>query len=62
MILGANSQNQRLARSIRDCSGQGMVEYVLVISLIALAVIAFLPPVAQAIIRMVNQIAAAVRY
>jgi len=38
-----------------------MVEYVLVISLIALAVIAFLPPVAGAIIKLVNQIAAAVK-
>ena len=33
----------------KDQSGQGMVEYVLIIALIAVAVIAFLPGVATAI-------------
>jgi Flp pilus assembly pilin Flp len=57
----AETRNNNLARLIQDNSGQGMVEYVLVISLIALAVIAFLPPVAGAIIKLVNQIASAVK-
>jgi len=34
---------------MEDESGQGMVEYVLIIALIAIAVIAFLPGVATAI-------------
>jgi pilus assembly protein Flp/PilA len=34
---------------LKDESGQGMVEYVLIIALIAVAVIAFLPGVATAI-------------
>jgi Flp pilus assembly pilin Flp len=61
IFFGAHFRNHRLASHIHDSSGQGMVEYVLVISLIALAVIAFLPPVAGAIIKLVNQIAAAVK-
>jgi pilus assembly protein Flp/PilA len=39
----------RLNRPLDDESGQGMVEYVLIIALIAVAVIAFLPGVADAI-------------
>jgi pilus assembly protein Flp/PilA len=39
----------RLNRPLDDESGQGMVEYVLIIALIAVAVIAFLPGVATAI-------------
>jgi pilus assembly protein Flp/PilA len=39
----------RLNRPLNDESGQGMVEYVLIIALIAVAVIAFLPGVADAI-------------
>jgi Flp pilus assembly pilin Flp len=38
-----------------------MVEYVLVIALIALAVIAFLPPMAQAIIGFIDKITNAVK-
>jgi pilus assembly protein Flp/PilA len=37
------------SRFVEDESGQGMVEYVLIIALIAVAVIAFLPGVATAI-------------
>jgi pilus assembly protein Flp/PilA len=37
------------ARFVEEESGQGMVEYVLIIALIAVAVIAFLPGVATAI-------------
>ena len=47
---------------VRDETGQGMVEYVLVILLIALAVIGFLPPVASALVQLVNKIVAAFQY
>jgi Flp pilus assembly pilin Flp len=52
-------RGNRLACLLKDELGQGMVEYVLIISLIALAVIAFLPPVADAIVRFIGQITAA---
>jgi len=38
-----------------------MVEYVLVIALIAMAVIAFLPPMAQALVGLINKITSAVK-
>ena len=44
---------------IQGTSGQGMVEYVLIIALIAVAVIGFLPPVANAIVQLVSRIVAA---
>ena len=62
MFLGTESLKDKFARFIQDKSGQGMVEYVLVIALIALAVIAFLPPMAQALIGLINKIAAAVKF
>jgi|WetSurMetagenome_2_1015567.scaffolds.fasta_scaffold147137_2 pilus assembly protein Flp/PilA len=43
------SLKARISRRMEDESGQGMVEYVLIIALIAIAVIAFLPGVATAI-------------
>jgi Flp pilus assembly pilin Flp len=53
------TRNEKLVRFFKDGSGQGMVEYVLIISLIALAVIAFLPPVADAIIKFIDKITGA---
>jgi pilus assembly protein Flp/PilA len=44
-----SSLKARISRRMEDESGQGMVEYVLIIALIAIAVIAFLPGVATAI-------------
>jgi Flp pilus assembly pilin Flp len=38
-----------------------MVEYVLVIALIAMAVIAFLPPVARGIIGLIEKISSAIK-
>jgi Flp pilus assembly pilin Flp len=55
------SQAKKLVCLIHDVSGQGMVEYVLVIGLIAMAVIAFLPPVANAIIGLIGKISAAIK-
>jgi Flp pilus assembly pilin Flp len=46
----------------RDRSGQGMVEYVLVIALIALAVVGFLPPVAGALAQLITRISASFQY
>ena len=43
------SLKARISRRMEDESGQGMVEYVLIIALIAVAVIAFLPNVATGI-------------
>lgn len=59
--ISFRSESKNLACCFQDDSGQGMVEYVLVIMLIAMAVIAFLPPVAQALIKLINQISAAVK-
>jgi len=51
-----------LKARLRSCtdnqSGQGMVEYVLIIALIAVAVIAFLPGVATAINNVLTNITA----
>jgi len=55
------SRNKKLVYLIQDKSGQGLVEYVLVIALIAMAVIAFLPPVAKGIIGLLEKISAAVK-
>ena len=43
------SLKAQIRRRMEDESGQGMVEYVLIIALIAVAVIAFLPGVATGI-------------
>jgi|WetSurMetagenome_2_1015567.scaffolds.fasta_scaffold147137_3 Flp pilus assembly pilin Flp len=61
MLLGIEFWRNKLVRFNRDRSGQGMVEYVLVIALIAMAVIAFLPPMAQALVGLINKITSAVK-
>ncbi len=52
----ASSIKVRLIHPLEDESGQGMVEYVLIIALIAVAVIAFLPGVATAINKVLTDI------
>jgi pilus assembly protein Flp/PilA len=47
--LAWDSMKDKFNSLKKDQSGQGMVEYVLIIALIAIAVIAFLPGVATAI-------------
>jgi Flp pilus assembly pilin Flp len=46
-----------LTRLLRDEEGQDLVEYVLLVSLIALAVATAFPPVRDAIIGVFNQVA-----
>ena len=52
----------RLVGLIQDRSGQGMVEYVLMLMLIALAVIGFLPPVAGALAQLIARILTAFEF
>lgn len=49
-----------IARFLRDDEGQDLVEYVLLVSLIALAVAAAFPPVTTAITGVFNSVATAV--
>ena len=49
-----------MARVLRDEEGQDLVEYVLLVSLIALAVAAAFPPVTAAITGVFNSVASAV--
>lgn len=49
-----------IARLLRDDEGQDLVEYVLLVSLIALAVAAAFPPVTTAITGVFNSVATAV--
>jgi Flp pilus assembly pilin Flp len=49
----------RFMRLNHDECGQGMVEYVLILMLIALALIGAVPPIANALIRLINGIVAA---
>jgi Flp pilus assembly pilin Flp len=49
-----------IARFLRDDEGQDLVEYVLLVSLIALAVAAAFPPVTTAITGVFNSVAATV--
>lgn len=53
------SLTRRLMRLNHGERGQGMVEYVLVLMLIALAVIGALPPIANALIKLIDGIVAA---
>jgi pilus assembly protein Flp/PilA len=48
-----------MARLLRDDEGQDLVEYVLLVSLIALAVAAAFPPVTSAITAVFNNVGAA---
>ena len=47
-----------MARLLRDDEGQDLVEYVLLVSLIALAVAAAFPPVTNAITAVFNRVGA----
>jgi len=49
-----------IARLLRDDEGQDLVEYVLLVSLIALAVAAAFPPVTNAIIGVFNSVGATI--
>ena len=49
-----------MARLLRDDDGQDLVEYVLLVSLIALAVAAAFPPVTNAITAVFNNVGAAI--
>jgi pilus assembly protein Flp/PilA len=49
-----------MARLLRDDEGQDLVEYVLLVSLIALAVAAAFPPVTNAITAVFNGVGAAI--
>jgi Flp pilus assembly pilin Flp len=55
------SANAKLVRFIRDGSGQGMVEYILVLVLIAVALVGFFSPIATEIARLMNSIVAALK-
>ena len=49
-----------IARLLRDDEGQDLVEFVLLVSLIALAVAAAFPPVTNAIIGVFNSVGATI--
>jgi Flp pilus assembly pilin Flp len=49
-----------MTRLLRDDEGQDLVEYVLLVSLIALAVAAAFPPVTNAIIAVFNSVGATI--
>jgi Flp pilus assembly pilin Flp len=50
---------RKLIQLNRDESGQGMVEYVLMLMLVAVALIGAFAPVANALIRLIGKIVAA---
>jgi Flp pilus assembly pilin Flp len=57
---GAADMRKFITRLLRDDEGQDLVEYVLLVSLIALAVAAAFPPVTAAITGVFNSVSAAI--
>ena len=58
---GAGKMRKFIARLLRDDEGQDLVEYVLLVSLIALAVAAAFPPVTAAITAVFTSVAGRAR-